>query len=143
MIFAGAAFYATLFITSFLSATIVPLSPDALAAFMAVKGYSLLFIIAAASTGSYFGSCTTYFLGFYGGEKALKGENKEKIDKYKSIFGKYGAPMLLFSWIPIIGDAFVALSGVFKINFWIFSFYAMLGKIIRFAFVAYAAERFL
>lgn len=138
--------YFILFISSFLASTVLPLSPDILAGTMARGGYTLFFIIAVATAGSYLGSCTTYLLGYLGREKILKKrlEGKEaKMEKYHQIFEKFGAPVLLFSWVPIAGDIFVVLAGILKINFFIFSLYALLGKIIRFTFVVYVAEKFI
>ncbi len=132
--------YFTLFISSFLASTVVPFAPDFVVGYMAANKHSLFFIIAIAAAGSYLGACTTYFLGFLGREKILEKKMKHKKEsffKYRKIFEKYGAPILLFSWVPIAGDIFVGLAGMLKINFWIFSFYAILGKVIRFAFVAY------
>lgn len=138
--------YFSLFASSFLAATILPLSPDAMAAYMASNGYVLFLIIAVATLGSYLGSCTTYLLGRLSRKKILKKRMKggeEKLEKYHKIFAKYGAPILLFSWVPVVGDIFVGLAGIFGINFFIFSLYALLGKITRFAFVAYMAEKFI
>lgn len=146
MISAETIIYLGLFATSFLSATILPLSPDLLAAKMALDGHVLFFIIAVATIGGYFGSCATYYLGYLGREKILKKrlEDKEgKMEKYHKMFERYGEPLLLLSWIPVVGDIFVGIAGILEINFWYFSFYAILGKIIRFAFVVYAAEKFL
>lgn len=138
--------YLSLFIISFLSATILPFSPDAVAAYMAVNDFLLIFIVAVATLGSYLGSCTTYYLGYLGREKILKQwlKNKEgKMEKYHQVFVKYGEVVLLFSWIPFIGDIFVGLAGVLKVDFFVFSFFVMFGKILRFFFVVYAADRFL
>lgn len=134
--------YVSLFVTSFLSATMLPLSPDILAGYAALGGKNIFFIITVATAGSYFGSCTTYYLGYLSREKILKKRmerKEEKMEKYHKIFERYGAPVLLFSWIPVAGDIFVALAGILEINFWTFSLYAILGKIIRFALVAYLA----
>ncbi len=139
------AVYLSLFSVSFLAATILPVSPDALAAYMAANDYDLFFIVAVATIGSYIGSCTTYYLGYLGREKILKKrlESKEgKVEKYHKIFVRYGEPILLFSWVPVIGDVFIGIAGILEINFWTFSLYALLGKVARFAFVVYAAERF-
>lgn len=138
--------YFSLFTVSFLSATILPLSPDLVAGKMAADGYAAFFIVIVAAAGSYLGSCATYYLGYLGREKILKkrleGE-ESKMEKYHKMFERYGEPLLLFSWIPVIGDIFVGIAGILEINFWYFSFYAILGKIIRFAFVVYAAEKFI
>lgn len=146
MVSAAAIAYLSLFISSFLASTVLPLAPDILAGSMAQGGYSLFFIIFIAAAGSYLGSCTTYYLGYLSREKILKKRlegKEEKMVKYNKIFAKYGAPVLLFSWVPVAGDIFVGIAGIFEINFWIFSFYAILGKIIRFAFVVYLAEKIL
>lgn len=138
--------YLSLFVSGFLAATVLPLAPDILAGVMANKGYEIFFIVLTATAGSYLGSCTTYYLGYLGREKILKKrlEGKEgKVEKYHKIFARYGAPILLFSWVPIAGDILVGIAGILKINFWTFSLYAVLGKIMRFVFVVYAAERFL
>lgn len=138
--------YFSLFASSFLAATVLPLSPDAVAAYMAVNGYDLIVIVAVAALGSYFGSCTTYYLGYLSREKILKkrlGEKEKNLDKYHKIFARYGEPILLLSWVPVAGDILIGIAGVLEINFYAFSLYAMLGKIIRFSFVVYAAERFL
>lgn len=138
--------YFSLFATSFLSATVLPLSPDAVAAYMATHGNNLILIVTVAALGSYFGSCTTYYLGYLSREKIFKKklEEKEKsLAKYHKIFVKYGEPILLFSWVPVAGDIFIGIAGVLEINFYTFSFYAILGKLARFAFVVYAADRFL
>ncbi len=113
---------------------------------MAANGYALILVIAVAALGSYLGSCTTYYLGYLSREnilkKRLEGEEKN-LEKYHKIFARYGEPIILLSWVPVIGDIFIGIAGIFGINFFIFSFYAILGKIIRFSFVVYAAERFL
>lgn len=132
--------------SSFLAATILPLSPDILAAKMAADGNTLFFVIAVATIGSYLGSCTTYYLGYLGRKKILKKrlENKEgKIEKYHKIFEHYGAPILLFAWVPVAGDIFVGVAGILEVNFWIFSFYAISGKILRFTAAVFLAEKFL
>lgn len=137
--------YLSLFASSFLASTVLPLSPDIIAGKMAADGDVIFFIIAVATLGSYLGSCTTYYLGYLSREKILKKrleEKEEKMEKYHKIFEKYGAPILLFSWVPIAGDIFVGIAGILEINFWIFSLYALLGKIIRFTFVVYLAEKF-
>lgn len=146
MILSSVAIYLSLFASSFLAATVLPFPPDILAANMAAGGYRVYLIIAVAAAGSYFGSCTTYYLGYLSREKILKKrlEEKEgKMEKYHKMFERCGEPLLLFSWVPIAGDIFVGLAGVLEINFLAFSLYAIIGKIMRFIFVVYLAEKFL
>lgn len=136
--------YLSLFVSSFLASTILPLSPDLIAGKMALDGNAIFLIVAVATIGSYLGSCTTYYLGYLSREKILKKrmeKKEEKIEKYHKIFERYGAPVLLLSWVPVAGDIFVGIAGILEINFLVFSFYALLGKIIRFTAAVYLAER--
>lgn len=137
------AIYASLFATSFLAATILPLTSDPIVIYMAIGGYNIFIVAAVATIGSYLGSCTTYGIGFYSREKIMEDRMKikeKKFAKYHGIFEKYGAPILLFSWVPIAGDIFVAIAGVLEIDFKIFSAYAIAGKILRFLAMAYLAS---
>ncbi len=137
--------YAGLFFASFLSSSILPMLSDPLVAYMQTNNFNSFIIILMATAGSFIGSCTTYLLGFYGREKIIEKYMKikrEKLDRYKKIFEKYGAPALLFSWVPLIGDALVAVSGVLEINVTIFAIYAFIGKLLRFSIVVYVASFF-
>jgi membrane protein YqaA with SNARE-associated domain len=136
--------YASLFAASFFAATVLPLTSDAVIIYMASSGHNIFAIALVAAAGSYLGSCTTYLVGYYSREKILEDRMKikeKKFAKYHRIFEKYGAPVLLFSWVPVAGDILVAIAGVLEINFKIFSFYALVGKISRFFIAAYLASR--
>jgi len=135
--------YVSLFVASFLSASIFPLVSDPMVVYMVIHKYGSITIILAATIGSFIGSVTTYFIGFWGREKLIEKYVKvdeKKMAEYKKKFEKYGAPALLFTWIPFAGDALVAVSGLLEINFIEFSLYTFLGKLIRFSIVAYLAS---
>ncbi len=135
--------YVSLFVASFLSASIFPLVSDPMVVYMEIHKFNSVGIILAATAGSFIGSVTTYFLGFWGRERIIEKYVKvdeKKMAEYKKKFEKYGAPALLFTWIPFTGDALVAISGLLEINFIKFSVYTFLGKLIRFSFVAYLAS---
>lgn len=53
---------------------------------------------------------------------------------------RYGQPALLLSWVPLIGDALVALAGGMRLPFLRFSFWTLLGKASRYLAVAWAAS---
>ena len=58
-----------------------------------------------------------------------------------ALFERYGAPALLLSWVPIIGDAIVLLAGVSRVKFVPFSMWTVVGKAARYAAVAWLALR--
>jgi membrane protein YqaA with SNARE-associated domain len=49
---------------------------------------------------------------------------------------KYGAPALLLAWAPLIGDALCVAAGWLRINPFHAALYMLIGKLLRYAFVA-------
>ncbi|MGB3907387.1 MAG: DedA family protein, partial [Methanomethylovorans sp.] len=47
-------------------------------------------------------------------------------------FTKYGAYSLLFTWVPVIGDAITAMGGIMRLDFKTFSVFVLLGKLLRY-----------
>jgi len=132
--------YAGLFLASFLASTVLPFGSEALLILLISEGFDPMSLVIVASVGNYCGACTTYYIGLVG--------RKDLVEKYLSIpqqrlnnaekwFKKYGAYSLLFTWIPIIGDAITAMGGIMKLDFKAFSIFVFLGKFLRYLIVAY------
>ncbi len=108
----------TLFARSFFAATVLPLGSEApLVAY--VRAYEQVVIpVLVATAGNYLGACTTYWLGRSAsqslGKEQAAGENQSR---GAELLRRFGQPVLLFSWVPILGDALVALSGAMSIHF--------------------------
>lgn len=49
---------------------------------------------------------------------------------------RYGAPALLLSWVPLVGDAIVAAAGAARLPFGSFSLWTIAGKATRYAVLA-------
>lgn len=129
--------YLSLFISTFLAASLIPLSPEVLIALM-VKTHSFWGIAAVATGGSYLGSVITYLLGYWGVQKIsdrFEIISPEKYERGLKLFEKYGAWMLLFTSVPIIGDVFPFIGGAVRYNFKNFSILIIIGKFIRFTLV--------
>ena len=136
------AIYCSLFFTSFLASTIIPLGSEGAVVYMIMKGHNIVSVVVIASIGNYLGACTTYILGYIGRQKALEKYlkiNQVEFTRAEKLFTKYGSPVLLFTWLPIVGDALAAIGGIFKLNFLLFSIYVFTGKFIRYLAVAYFA----
>ena len=129
--------YLSLFISAFLAASLIPLSPEILIAMM-YSTHSFWGILIVATVGSFIGSITTYVLGYWGIQK-IPGKfeiiSPEKYEKGLKLFKKYGAWTLLFISIPIIGDAFAFIAGAVRYNFRNFSVLVIIGKFTRFLLV--------
>ncbi len=126
---------------SFLAATILPLSSEIpLVAY--VRSYQQVAApVMVATLGNYLGSCTTYWLarraaGAFGKTQQLQ----QSQSRATRLLRRFGQPALLLSWVPIVGDAIVALAGGLKLNFKWFSLWTALGKLLRYAAVVWAAS---
>ena len=131
--------YLTLFFSSFISATLFPLGSEALLVYDILEGYNIFILLFVTTIGNTFGSCVNYYLGFKG-ESYLEEKrylSKEKINKYKTFFDKYGFWTLFLSWMPIIGDPITFIAGVLKYNFKYFFVVVLFAKFFRYLFLAF------
>lgn len=131
--------YLILFISAFISATLFPLGSEALLIYNIKENYNIYLLLFFATTGNVLGSVLNYYLGLKGElycekKKYLK---KETINKYKSIFDKYGSYTLLLSWMPLIGDPLTFIAGILKYNFKKFLVLVFIAKFVRYAFIIY------
>ncbi len=130
--------YAGLFVVSFLSATLLPLASEAFVALMPTIGYSAGLVLLFATTGNFLGSLTNYYIGKWGSDFVLARylkTNQEKLDRARELFRRWGAPVLFFSWIPIIGDPLTVVGGILDVRFLTFSFWVLLGKTLRYLLI--------
>jgi membrane protein YqaA with SNARE-associated domain len=132
---------AGLFIWSFLAATLLPVSSEAPLA-VYVRTYQQLAIpVLVATAGNYLGSCTTYLIARRAAKALGKGnETPENETRSARLLRRLGQPALLLSWVPVIGDALVALAGAMRMPFGAFSFWVVIGKGLRYVVVAWAAS---
>ncbi len=129
-----------LFFLSFLAATIVPIGSEWLLIVMILQGFNPEHTVLTASFGNYLGACTTFFIGLWGSEfltrKILRIDSSRQ-QKTREIYRKYGSWSLLFTWLPIVGDPLCLLAGAFKVHFFKFSILVFMGKLFRYATVAF------
>ena len=131
--------YLGLFISSFLSATLIPLSPEIVLSVLIAKGFNIPLSIIIATLGNWFGSIFTYFIGRIGDwrkiEKYFK-IKKERVFNFKIKIDRYGSFIAFFSWMPFLGDILALSLGFFKVNFTKVSLWMLFGKTIRFIVVS-------
>ena len=123
--------YLTLFGWSFLAATIVPLGSEPALVVLVRREYPFWPLVIVATAGNYLGACTTYWLA-----KKVAGDRASRAAR---LMAARGAPALLLSWVPLLGDALVAAAGAAGVRFPAFSFWTIAGKFLRYAAVAWAA----
>lgn len=133
--------YTYLFIASFLASTILPFGSEGIMLLLISRKYNIIALVIVASVGNFLGSCTTYYIGLKGRsyiERYLKVQPKD-IMRAEKYFSKYGSFVLLFTWLPIIGDVFTVTSGLLRLSFTTFSILVFTGKFIRYVVLAYLA----
>jgi membrane protein YqaA with SNARE-associated domain len=134
--------YGVLFAMSFLAATAVPMSSEPALILLVRSGEVVFLPVLVATTGNVLGACTTYALG-RGAARAYERTGKEKPLRGQAralrLLTRYGQAALALSWVPILGDALVALAGVTRIRLAPFLLWVTLGKAVRFLVIALAA----
>ena len=133
--------YIGLFLASFLAATILPFGSEGIVVLLVLQGFNVPAVILVASAGNFLGACTGYYIGMKGRslvEKYLSIE-PSRLDKAELYFSRYGSYVLLFTWLPLIGDALTVMGGVLRLRFLTFSVFVFTGKFLRYLTVAYLA----
>ena len=133
--------YLSLFVISFLAATILPFSSElTLAGLMATSSYDNLLLLAVASLGNILGSVVNWILGFYSRNLAKKKWfpfKDKQIKNSSKWFSKFGKWSLLFAWVPIIGDPLTLVAGLLRVRFLDFIILVAIGKVSRYLVVFY------
>ena len=131
--------YAGLFALSFVTATVLPLGREAsLAALVGVRG-QIVAPVLVATAGNVLGSCTKYWLGRKtAGILVERRGLTQKEERATRLLSRHGGPALLLSFLPVVGDALVALAGATGLPTRAFLFWVTLGKASRYAAVAWA-----
>lgn len=122
----------TLLGTSFLASTIVPVSSEA-ALFAVLKLDAGLFwpALCVATLGNTAGGLTTYLIGRYAGTK----KPLTQLERVR----RYGTPLLLLAWLPVVGDAFCLAAGWARLNWIAVALVSAAGRFLRYWVVAQGA----
>lgn len=126
--------YLILFISAFVSATLIPFGSEALLIYDIKEGFNIPLLLFVATLGNSLGSIVNYFLGLKGEEYLIKKKllKEKSILKTKKYFDKYGAFCILFSWLPIIGDPITFIAGILKFNLKLFILLVVIVKFLRY-----------
>lgn len=128
--------YLLLFISAFGAATIFPFQSEALLAGLVMTGeHSNVALLAIATAGNALGSCVNWWLGMrlerFKDRKWFPVSEKN-LSKAQAMYANHGSLLLLFSWLPIIGDPITLVSGVLKEKFWKFLILVTVAKFVRY-----------
>lgn len=97
-------------------------------------------LVTVATAGNFLGACTTYVLARATLPRLLE-PTTPRARRAMRLLQRYGAPALLLSWVPLLGDGIVALAGATRLAFIPFAVWTFVGKAARYALVAWLAIR--
>ena len=129
-----------LFTSAFISSTLFPGGSEAVLAYIANQEnhYSVGLLILIATVGNTLGGMTSWGLGRliaikYSSENLVEPSHQAALIRIE----KYGSPVLLLSWLPVIGDPLCLVAGWLRINWFLSLVYIGIGKALRYIVVIY------
>jgi len=128
-----------LFFSAFISSTLFPGGSEAVLAYLASEAEHPLFLLVTVATlGNTLGAMTSWGIGRlisirYSVEKLSKTSQQKAVERIQ----KYGSPILLLSWLPVVGDPLCVAAGWLRIH-WLWSLvFISVGKLLRYIVVIY------
>ncbi len=124
-----------LFLASFLAATVVPFSSEAVLSVLIASGTGIKSAILVATAGNWLGGMSSFAIGYLGKwewiEKYLR-VKRESIEKWHDRLYKRGAFFAFFSWVPFAGDIFSVGLGLLRANILITAMSMLAGRFARY-----------
>ena len=119
----------SVFLISFISATLLPLGSEP-AVFAVIKANPSLYwaVILVATVGNTLGGVVDYWMGY----RAKQAFARERDSVWFRWLARYGAKTMLLAWLPGIGDPLCTLGGWLKLPFWPSVAYMAVGKFLRY-----------
>jgi membrane protein YqaA with SNARE-associated domain len=124
-----------LFLASFLAATVVPFSSEAILTFLIANGTNVSSAVLVATAGNWLGGMSSFGIGYLGKwawiEKYLR-VKRETIEKWHDRLYKRGAIFAFLCWVPGVGDIFAVGLGILRANIGITAIAMLAGKFLRY-----------
>lgn len=128
-----------LFTSSFLAATLLPGGSEVVLVGV-LMAYPELFTsaLSVATVGNTLGGMSSYLIGrFLPDKKAILKKTNNSLRSLEWIH-RHGSPILLLSWLPVIGDALCVAAGWLRIRWFYAILFIALGKLARYWVIAIA-----
>lgn len=126
-----------LFISALVSATLFPGGSEIVVAALAHGHHHNFWVLLGIATlGNTLGGMSTWLLGWlvawrYPLDQPRKAHQRRAIEHLK----KWGGPLLLLSWLPVVGDPLCFAAGWLRMNAGLSVFFISAGKAARYAVI--------
>jgi membrane protein YqaA with SNARE-associated domain len=136
--------YLGLLLVCFLAATLLPLSSEVAVALMPRLGYDPTLTVVVATLGNYLGSVVNYYVGAGAADFLARymGTGADRLAQARTAYARWGAPILFFSWLPVVGDPLTLVAGALRVRFVVFTAWVIAGKLARYVAVVAAGQAF-
>jgi len=130
--------FLALFVVSFVSATLWPVASEAMfVLYLHQNNDALLTLLITASAGNSLGAIVMYELAGCSHswvENKVQG-NSGKLNSWFDRLTRYGSPLLVLAWLPVVGDLLPISAGVLGIKRLPAYSWLVLGKTLRYVFL--------
>lgn len=141
--------------SSFLSATLLPGTSEALFAWQVVAGGNAAVLLPVATLGNTLGALTTWGLGRLGSPLASRGDGGDegpprggaesagdgrREERARAWLHRHGDKILVLAWLPFIGDALCLVAGFYRLGLLRCAAFIGLGKALRYTVVLLAVR---
>lgn len=123
-----------LFLSAFLGATLLPGGSEMVLAALAIgQSHSVLALLVVATLGNTLGGMTSYGIGrLLALRYPARGLTHRAQQQAVIRVQRWGSPVLLLSWVPVIGDPLCVAAGWLKMNWIACAAFIAVGKAARY-----------
>jgi membrane protein YqaA with SNARE-associated domain len=123
----------TVFVVSFISATLLPLGSEPVVYGLVKLNPDLLWqVIAVATAGNTLGGAVDWWMGFGASKVADRYQASSMHLRALRWLERLGPKACLLAWLPLVGDPLCAVAGWLRMPFWPCVFYMAIGKFLRY-----------
>ena len=123
----------TVFVVSFISATLLPLGSEPVVFGLVTLNPSLFWpAIAVATVGNTLGGAVTWWMGLASKKVVSRYQHNKTNLRALDWLERLGPKACLLSWLPVVGDPLCAVAGWLNLPFWPCVIYMAIGKLARY-----------
>ncbi|MGB0909831.1 MAG: YqaA family protein [Nitrospirales bacterium] len=126
-----------LFLSAFISSTIFPGGSEVVLAYLvAQRTYDPWVLFGVATAGNTLGGMSSWLIGLLMSWRfPVSSMEKPRQQQAVESLQRWGSPLLLFSWVPVIGDPLCVAAGWLRVNGVTALVFIGVGKALRYAVI--------